>query len=99
MLVSRRTGGNPFFVAELGRLAGSAGRALPDAVLDTLRARLARLSAPGRAAARHGAAWEVGLICALAEVARAAGAQVLADQHEVSEAGTVDGGWVAVRYD
>ena len=40
--------GNSYFVAELGQLAGGAGRALPDAVLDTLRARLAQLSGPCR---------------------------------------------------
>src|SRR6266851_2007471 len=48
VLVSQRTGGNPFFVTELGQLAGSPGHALPDAVLDTVRARLARLSGPCR---------------------------------------------------
>ena len=44
-LVSRRSGGNPFFVAELAQLVGSAGDALPDGVVDTVRARLARLGA------------------------------------------------------
>lgn len=43
-LVSRRSGGNPFFVAELGRLLDTADDALPDAVLDAVRARLGRLS-------------------------------------------------------
>lgn len=49
--ISRRTHGNPFFVAELGRLlgarAGSAdalAAALPEAVRDTVRARLDALS-------------------------------------------------------
>jgi DNA-binding CsgD family transcriptional regulator/RecA/RadA recombinase len=46
--ISRRTGGNPFFVAELGRLAETAGAALPDAVLEAVRARLARLDGPCR---------------------------------------------------
>jgi DNA-binding CsgD family transcriptional regulator/tetratricopeptide (TPR) repeat protein len=47
-LVSRRSGGNPFFVAELARLVHTAGNALPDGVVDTVRARLARLSEPCR---------------------------------------------------
>ncbi|WP_329056991.1 ATP-binding protein [Amycolatopsis sp. NBC_01488] len=41
-VVSRRTGGNPFFVNELAPLLE--GDTLPDGVLDTVRARLARLS-------------------------------------------------------
>lgn len=41
-VVSRRTGGNPFFVNELAPLLES--DTLPDGVLDTVRARLARLS-------------------------------------------------------
>ncbi len=41
-VVSRRTGGNPFFVNELAPLLES--DTLPDGVLDTVRARLARLT-------------------------------------------------------
>lgn len=41
-VVSRRTGGNPFFVNELAPLLES--DVLPDGVLDTVRARLARLT-------------------------------------------------------
>src|SRR5258708_27518324 len=48
VLVRRRTGGNPFFVTEMGRLTGSLGQVLPDAALDTVWARLARLSGPCR---------------------------------------------------
>ncbi|MCE7012127.1 AAA family ATPase [Kibdelosporangium philippinense] len=40
--VSRRTGGNPFFVAELGRILDQ--DRLPDAVLDAVRVRLDALS-------------------------------------------------------
>ncbi|NBH08517.1 AAA family ATPase, partial [Amycolatopsis sp. SID8362] len=47
-VVSRRTGGNPFFVDEMAPLLGSAADTLPDGVLDTVRARLARLSPPCR---------------------------------------------------
>ncbi|UOZ07035.1 AAA family ATPase [Amycolatopsis sp. WQ 127309] len=43
-LVSRRTGGNPFFVNELAPLLDHVAETLPDGVLDTVRARLARLS-------------------------------------------------------
>ncbi len=47
--VHRRTRGNPFFVAELGRvLATSADGGLPDGIRDAVRARLARLSTHGR---------------------------------------------------
>ncbi|SFR28414.1 regulatory protein, luxR family [Lentzea waywayandensis] len=42
-LVCHRTGGNPFFVNEMVPLLDSAAEAVPDGVLDTVRARLARL--------------------------------------------------------
>lgn len=42
--VSRRTRGNPFFVAELARLLGAADGELPDGVRDAVRGRLDRLS-------------------------------------------------------
>jgi DNA-binding CsgD family transcriptional regulator len=90
VLVSRRTGGNPFFVTELGRLAGSAGRALPDAVLDTVRARLARLGGPCRQLIATAAVLGSELDpAALAEVARRPVAQVLADLDEAATAGIV----------
>ena len=95
-LVSRRTGGNPFFVAELGRLAGSAGRALPEAVLDAVRARLARLSGPCRQLIATAAALGSELDpMSLAEVAERPVAQVLADLDEAAAAGVVAGrdGW------
>jgi DNA-binding CsgD family transcriptional regulator len=96
MRVSRRTGGNPFFVAELGRLAGSAGRALPEAVLDTVRGRLARLSGPCRQLIATAAALGSELDPAtLAEVAERPVAQVLADLDEAAAAGVVadSDGW------
>ena len=46
--ISRRTGGNPFFVAELGRLVDRPEGDLPDAVLDTVRARLTQVPDPCR---------------------------------------------------
>ncbi|MGW4773427.1 ATP-binding protein [Nocardia sp. NPDC004278] len=46
--VSRRTGGNPFFVNEMAPLVDGGAEMLPDGALDTVRARLARLSAPCR---------------------------------------------------
>ncbi|MGO4618106.1 AAA family ATPase [Nocardia sp. 2YAB30] len=46
--VSRRTGGNPFFVNEMAPLIGGDASTLPDGALDTIRARLARLSTPCR---------------------------------------------------
>jgi DNA-binding CsgD family transcriptional regulator len=96
VLVSQRTGGNPFFVTELGRLAGSAGSALPDAVLDTVRARLARLSGPCRQLIATAAALGSELdLAALAEVTERPVAQVIADLDEAAAAGVVavSGGW------
>ena len=96
VLVSQRTGGNPFFVTELGRLAGSAGSALPDAVLDTVRARLARLSGPCRQLIATAAALGSELDpAALAEVTERPVAQILAELDEAAAAGVVasSGGW------
>jgi DNA-binding CsgD family transcriptional regulator len=96
VLVSQRTGGNPFFVTELGRLAGRVGSALPDAVLDTVRARLARLSGSCRQLIATAAALGSELDpAALAEVAGQPVAQVLADLDEAAAAGVVVGpdGW------
>jgi DNA-binding CsgD family transcriptional regulator len=96
VLVSQRTGGNPFFVTELGLLAGSAGRALPEAVLDTVRARLARLSGPCRQLIATAAALGSELDpAALADVGGRPVAQVLADLDEAAAAGMVtdSDGW------
>ncbi|MCP2280459.1 ATP-binding protein [Nocardia amikacinitolerans] len=46
--VSRRTGGNPFFVNELAPLLGADTSTLPDGVLDSVRVRLARLTGQSR---------------------------------------------------
>jgi DNA-binding CsgD family transcriptional regulator len=96
VLVSQRTGGNPFFVAELGRLAGSPGDVLPDAVLDTVRARLARLSGPCRQLIAMAAVLGSELDPAsLAEIADRPVADVLADLDEAAAAGVVaaSDGW------
>jgi len=95
-LVSQRSGGNPFFVAELGRLVDSTGGALPDAVLDAVRSRLARLSAPCRQVIATAAALGSGLDpVALASVVARPVADVLADLDEAASSGIVvaDGGW------
>jgi DNA-binding CsgD family transcriptional regulator len=92
VLVSQRTGGNPFFVTELGRLADSAARALPDSVLDAVRARLARLSGPCRQLIATAAALGSELDpAALAEVAGRPVTQVLADLDEAVTTGIVAG--------
>ncbi|MGW5719917.1 helix-turn-helix transcriptional regulator [Amycolatopsis sp. NPDC003865] len=89
-LVSRRSGGNPFFVTELARLAGAGGDALPDGVVDTVRARLARLSESCRllvaTAAVLGRAVDP---AALAEVTGRPAADVLTDLDEAAEAGII----------
>jgi DNA-binding CsgD family transcriptional regulator len=93
-VVSRRSQGNPFFVAELGRLLdvpGSRAEAeLPGAVRDALRARLGRLGVSCReiviAAAVLGADLSVD---ALAEITGTAVEDVLAAQDEAAEAGLV----------
>ncbi|SHM93915.1 AfsR/SARP family transcriptional regulator [Cryptosporangium aurantiacum] len=56
-LVTRRTGGNPLFVSETGRLIAAEGpaaaaHAVPAGVRDVLRRRLARLPGPARAVLR-----------------------------------------------
>ncbi|MGK3206345.1 ATP-binding protein [Amycolatopsis sp. MEPSY49] len=89
-LVSRRSGGNPFFVAELARLAGASGNALPDGVVDTVRARLARLSEPCRLLVATAAVLGRDVDpAALAEVTGRAAADVLTDLDEAAEAGIV----------
>ena len=91
-------GGNSFFVSELGRVAGGPPCAA-DAVLDTVRARLALWSGPCRQLIAMAAALGSELDpAALAEVAERPVAQVLADLDEAATAGVVLGlGRVAVR--
>jgi hypothetical protein len=89
-LVSQRSGGNPFFVAELGLLLDTTGRALPDAVLDAVRARLARLSPRCRTLIATAAALGDTLDPAvLAEVTARPVAEILADLDEAVTAGIV----------
>ena len=92
-LVSRRSGGNPFFVTELARLAGTAGDALPDGVVDTVRARLARLSEPCRALVATAAVLGRDVDpAALADVTGRPAADVLTDLDEATGAGIVSAG-------
>jgi DNA-binding CsgD family transcriptional regulator/tetratricopeptide (TPR) repeat protein len=88
--VSRRTGGNPFFIGELARLVDATPEALPDAVLDTLRVRLAGLSATCReivtTAAALGATVEP---VALATVTGRDAAAVLTALDEANAAGFI----------
>ena len=94
--VSRRTHGNPFFVAELGRFAGSGASGLPEAVRDTVRARLGALTPGCRAvlcpAAVLGAAIDPS---AVAVVTQCDVGTVLACLDEAAAAGLVTsgGGW------
>src|SRR5262249_8241331 len=95
-LVSQRSGGNPFFVAELGRLVDGTGGPLPDVVLAAVRSRPARPSAPGppgaaAAAAPGGGSEPVGLGSVVARPV----ADVLADLDEAVSSGIVvaGGGW------
>lgn len=94
--VSRRTGGNPFFIAELSRLGERDPDALPDAVLDAVRARLAKLSSSCRelvaSAANLGSELDA---LGLAEVTERPIADVLVSLDEATEAGMLDAseGW------
>ncbi len=92
-LVSRRSGGNPFFVTELARLAGTAGDALPDGVVDTVRARLARLGEPCRELVATAAVLGRDVDpAALADVLDRPAADVLTDLDEAADAGIVMAG-------
>ncbi|SEF20151.1 regulatory protein, luxR family [Amycolatopsis pretoriensis] len=85
-LVSRRSGGNPFFVNELARF----GDALPDGVVDTVRARLARLGEPCRRLVATAAVLGRDVDpAALAEITGRPAADVLTDLDEAAEAGIV----------
>ena len=94
--VCRRTHGNPFFVAELGRLLGSGASGLPEAVRDAVHARLSALTPGCRAvlcpAAVLGAAIDPS---AVAVVTQRDIAAVLACLDEAAAAGLVTsgGGW------
>ena len=94
--IGRRTHGNPFFVAELGRLLDSGSDGLPEAVRDTVRARLGALTPGARAvlcaAAVLGASIDPS---AVAAVTRRDVAAVLTVLDEAAAAGIVasGGGW------
>jgi DNA-binding NarL/FixJ family response regulator len=92
--VSRRTGGNPFFVTELARvLAGPESDVdLPDGVRDAVRGRFDRLGAPARRIVT--AAAVLGSVVEPAALAAATGrpvAEVLAALDEAAGAGIVAG--------
>ncbi len=88
--VQERSGGNPFFVAELGRMLDTAGEALPGVVVDAVRARLARLSEPCRTLVATAAALGVELDPELlAHVAGRSVTEVLADLDEAVDAGII----------
>lgn len=87
----RRTGGNPFFVGELGRrLASSTGGELPDGVRDAVRDRLQRLSPSCRTVVAAAAVLGSGVNpVAVADVTRTDLAAVLAALDEAAAAGIV----------
>ena len=91
--IGRRTHGNPFFVAELGRLLDSGSDGLPEAVRDTVRARLGALTPGARAvlcaAAVLGASIDPS---AVAAVTRRDVAAVLTVLDEAAAAGIVASG-------
>ena len=94
--IGRRTHGNPFFVAELGRLLDSGPDGLPEAVRDTVRARLDALT-PGCRAVLYAAA-VLGVSIdppAVAAVAQRDATAVLTALDEAAAAGIVaaGGGW------
>ena len=92
-LVSHRSAGNPFFVTELARLVDTAGTALPDGVVDTVRARLARLGEPCRNLVAIAAVLGGELDAeALAEVTARPVGDVLTDLDEAGEAGILTAG-------
>ncbi|GHE75792.1 hypothetical protein GCM10017786_00800 [Amycolatopsis deserti] len=92
-LVSRRSGGNPFFVAELARLVDTAGSTLPDGVVDTVRARLARLSEPCRELVATAAVLGSQIDpAALADVLGRPVGDILTDLDEATNAGVMTAG-------
>jgi DNA-binding CsgD family transcriptional regulator len=94
--IGRRTHGNPFFVAELGRLLDAGPDGLPEAVRDTVRVRLGALTPGCRAvlcvAAVLGASIDP---AAVAAVMQRDVADVLTVLDEAAAAGIVGpgGGW------
>jgi DNA-binding CsgD family transcriptional regulator len=94
--IGRRTHGNPFFVAELGRLLDAGPGGLPEAVRDSIRVRLGALTPDCRdvlcAAAVLGAAIDP---VAVAAVTQREVAAVLTVLDEAAAAGiiTSGGGW------
>ncbi len=94
--VSRRTGGNPFFVAEVGRILDQQGTRLPDAVIDAVRVRMDALSPECRE--MLAAASVLGTDVDPALVAAVLGRpldEVLASMDEALQAGVLSGldGW------
>jgi DNA-binding CsgD family transcriptional regulator len=93
-VVSRRSQGNPFFVAELGRLLARSPQAvsgLPDGVRDAVRGRLGSLSENGRRAVSMLAALGGCVdVTALAAVTGDPLGDVLSALDEVTRAGIVD---------
>ena len=93
--IGRRTHGNPFFVAELGRLLEAGQDGLPEAVRDAIRVRLGALTPDCRdvlcAAAVLGAAIDPAAVAAVTQREVAA---VLTALDEAAAAGIVTpGGW------
>lgn len=90
--VSRRTGGNPFFVTELARVLTESEVDLPDGVRDAVRGRLDRLADPTRRivarAAVLGSAVEPPVLAAAADVPIV---EVLAALDEAAAAGILTG--------
>jgi DNA-binding CsgD family transcriptional regulator len=92
--VARRTGGNPLFVKEFGRLLASGGNAaeVPDAVRDAITQHLGMLPAPCRsvlaAAAVLGVDLDTRLLAAVTELAVA---DVLNYLDQARAAGVLDG--------
>ncbi|WP_433303512.1 ATP-binding protein [Actinoplanes sp. CA-030573] len=88
--VRRRTGGNPFFVGELGRvLAGAREGDLPEGVRDAVRARLGRLTPPCRSVVAAAAVLGTTEPLDLAAVLELGPAGVLGALDEAAAAGIV----------
>ncbi len=92
--IHRRTNGNPFFVAELGRVLATSGDGrLPDGIRDAVQARLARLSPDGRTVVTAAAVLGKGLdAVSLAAVTALDLGTVLAAVDEATGAGLVTDG-------
>ena len=97
--LTSRTGGNPLFVTQVGRLAKVSGtssmaRLVPDSAPDLLRRRLARLSQPTHdllsVAAVAGAATDLSLLAEVCDLGAPAMLHLL-DEAQVSGLARVDG--------